>query len=372
MLAISLPFVVVLLLLILLIRMSGAWGGTPADGNTRLFVAACAVLVTIVGLRWGLDLKLMRLVQPIAAATLPPIAWFCFTRLARPDRPIARSAGRRRWLHTLPVVLVVVLSASWNPWRAPIDLVLATLYFAYGVALLRLAAGGPDGLDAVRISEAPATHQIVTITGFALIGSGLVDMLVAADLGLSQGSHSPSIIAVANLATLVLIAGLVAIVGRSRPASEPADSDSAVDLVTEPASQPQPEDPDIVATIDRLMRERQLFRDPDLTLGRLARRAGIPARQISGAINRVHRRNVSQVVNEYRIAEAKRLLDQTDQPITEIMFACGFQTKSNFNREFRRVAGATPSDYRQASQGRAGAGPVNPPVNPLGAHPPGT
>jgi len=56
---------------------------------------------------------------------------------------------------------------------------------------------------------------------------------------------------------------------------------------------------------------------------------------------------VSQIVNEYRIQDAIRLLKTTDLPITAVMFECGFQTKSNFNREFARVTGATLSDYRR-------------------------
>lgn len=74
-----------------------------------------------------------------------------------------------------------------------------------------------------------------------------------------------------------------------------------------------------------------------------------PSRHISMAINRTQGRNVSQIVNEYRIREAKCLLKETDLPITAVMFECGFQTKSNFNREFIRVTGVTPSDYRRLS-----------------------
>ncbi|WP_425336232.1 helix-turn-helix domain-containing protein [Sinorhizobium garamanticum] len=56
-----------------------------------------------------------------------------------------------------------------------------------------------------------------------------------------------------------------------------------------------------------------------------------------------------QVVNEYRIEEAKRLLAQSNLPVTTIIFEAGFQTKSNFNREFLRVTGMSPSDYRRSN-----------------------
>jgi AraC-like DNA-binding protein len=75
----------------------------------------------------------------------------------------------------------------------------------------------------------------------------------------------------------------------------------------------------------------------------------VPARQISAALNRIHGRNVSQVVNEYRVAEARRRLALTREPVTTVMLESGFGTKSNFNREFLRVTGMSPSAYRRSS-----------------------
>ena len=36
-------------------------------------------------------------------------------------------------------------------------------------------------------------------------------------------------------------------------------------------------------------------------------------------------------------------------PVTSVMFESGFQIKSNFNREFLRVTGMSPSEYRRAN-----------------------
>jgi AraC-like DNA-binding protein len=65
-------------------------------------------------------------------------------------------------------------------------------------------------------------------------------------------------------------------------------------------------------------------------------------------VNTVVGQNVSQYVNSFRIAEACDLLENTEKSITEIMFDVGFQTKSNFNREFRRITDMTPKDWRVA------------------------
>jgi AraC-like DNA-binding protein len=114
---------------------------------------------------------------------------------------------------------------------------------------------------------------------------------------------------------------------------------------------PDGEESMIVAKLDAMMREKRLFENLDLNLDRLARKAIIPTRRISGAINRVKGQNVSQYINGHRIAEACRLLAETEEPVTAIMFKAGFQTKSNFNREFRRVTGTSPSEWRDRYTG---------------------
>lgn len=56
--------------------------------------------------------------------------------------------------------------------------------------------------------------------------------------------------------------------------------------------------------------------------------------------------NVPKYVNTFRIRDACRILEETDMPVTEVIFAVGFTTKSNFNREFQRVTGLNPSEWR--------------------------
>lgn len=107
---------------------------------------------------------------------------------------------------------------------------------------------------------------------------------------------------------------------------------------------------DVFFAIDRLVRDERLYLDTGLTLSRLARRAGVPARRVSMAINRVRRQNVSQYINGYRSEEACRLLRETDKPVISVMFEAGFETKSNFNREFRRATGASPAEWRKTAQ----------------------
>lgn len=339
--AIPLPFVLSLLLLILLARTLQQGG--MRFGLTAAFIAGCAILMCVVGLRWTFDVPALRFLQPIIAAALPPLAWTAFAGLARPSGP-------RWWLHGLPVLLVLVLSSLWQRVQLPVDLVLALIFFSYGTALLRLAFTGPDTLVDARLTDAASARKAALFVGGMLLLSGLVDLAIAADFDLYGGRHAITIVSIANMLTLPVIAYAIMIIGRSQPGAIEPRAPAAAEPTSPPQALPDPdEDARTLSRIERLMQEQKLYRDPDLTLTRLARRAGLPARQISGAINRAHGRNVSQVVNEYRIAEAQRLLKGTDQPVTTIMFDCGFQTKSNFNREFARVTGMTPSDYRRST-----------------------
>lgn len=165
------------------------------------------------------------------------------------------------------------------------------------------------------------------------------------DFEWSRGENAAFIVSNANFLGLFLI-GLTAIAAaRAQP-----QSDAAEELET-PSTAAQ--DREVLDRIRTLLADRKLARDENLTLSRLARRAGVPARQISGAVNRLAGKNVSQFINDFRIAEACRLLSETDMSVTAAMLESGFQTKSNFNREFRRVTSLSPASWRERSRSEA-------------------
>jgi AraC-like DNA-binding protein/quercetin dioxygenase-like cupin family protein len=53
-------------------------------------------------------------------------------------------------------------------------------------------------------------------------------------------------------------------------------------------------------------------------------------------------------LNEYRVARARNLLATDLQSISDVCFASGFNNLSHFNRQFKAVAGQTPSQYRRS------------------------
>ena len=75
-----------------------------------------------------------------------------------------------------------------------------------------------------------------------------------------------------------------------------------------------------------------------------------------GAFSRFFRLHTGKTfpafVNELRIGRACRLLAENELNVTEIAFACGFENLSNFNRQFLRLKGTSPSQFRKAVASR--------------------
>ncbi|KQW31216.1 AraC family transcriptional regulator [Rhizobium sp. Root274] len=395
MLFVPLSFLVALFLAVFLVRLLRE--GRDAWGTQGLFLALIILHIVqslLVGLRWGYGMVQVLAVLPVMASLIPALSYLAFRDLARERQGIARGD----WPHLLPSLLVAaILVMSRLPaglgippaLRIPVDLVLIASFFGYGLALLWLARLGPDGLVASRLDGTLRSYRALQLTGLALITSALTDISISLDMLWSGGRYSPMVVSAATTLILFLL-GLGAVTageeeagegdteevsGETRggaaedhdgrgEAGEPADDaagrtrlEMATDKLTTPMSGANPalgvakpsndDHRRIAADLDRLMTERRLWANPDLNLARLARRLGLPARAVSEAVNRVQRISVSHYVNNFRVAEACRLLTTTEMPITRILFEAGFLTKSNFNREFLRVTGLSPTDWRR-------------------------
>jgi AraC-like DNA-binding protein len=206
-----------------------------------------------------------------------------------------------------------------------------------GIALTWLAWAGPNALGSSRLDGVINTYRALQITAFAILASGLIDIVISLDFAETGGVYSGGIVAFGNVLALLILGAAATVAGTSQPSSEEEGADAAASV-----SLPSEEDAQIAASLDTLIQSRTLYRDVDLNLNRLARKMGLSVRQVSTAVNRAKAMSVSQYVNDFRVREACRLLTDTNEPIARIMFDAGFQTKSNFNREFLRVTGMSP------------------------------
>lgn len=101
----------------------------------------------------------------------------------------------------------------------------------------------------------------------------------------------------------------------------------------------------------RLMTTGRPFLDPDLSLTGLSEQLSALPHNLSRVINEDLNLTFHEFVNRYRVEEAKRLLshsDTKDGKILAIALDAGFNSKSSFNAAFRKYAGMTPSEFREA------------------------
>ena len=265
------------------------------------------------------------LVQPISATAIPPAA--LMTYLVTAVRP-ARGGDLIHLL--LPAMAVAALLTA----PAFLDVLVPGGYAVYGLALIVQAARGPDEHPRLALQKGEMPSRIWVFIGAALVASALSDVLIAAAMASGSDALRPWIVSLFHAGNLLLI-GLLVLSG-------PLQDDDAPE--TDAARRTGPPDADVWERIERHMREERPYLDPDLTLARLSRKLGVPAKALSTTINRATRGNVSRYVNAARIAEAQRAL-LAGESVTNAMLSSGFNTKSNFNREFLRVAGRSPSAW---------------------------
>ncbi|ATL99133.1 AraC family transcriptional regulator [Aeromonas sp. CA23] len=345
MLAIPVPFVVSLLLVLLAVILYVRLADQAKAAC--LFLALCAATTGLVGLRWTFDVALFSMAQPLLASLIPVAAWLIFTHAATDTHRVA--------YHHVAGPILVAVSLCTHPFLAlPLDGIITAIYLFYGIALVRYSAKEPL-LIHVSFSHWEGVKRAEQVAGWMLLFSAMIDAAISLDFAVNQGGYSLYILTLAHLVLLPVLAIAVIMVSVNTPAVEDIAQPQIPEIPRAPSSESlltQERADEIVARVDRLMREKASYLDPDLTLAALSRKLGIPAKQISMAVNQVHQKSISRVVNEYRIEHAKQALLTTDETITHILMNAGFQTKSNFNREFSRIAGLTPSAFRKQSEAR--------------------
>jgi AraC-like DNA-binding protein len=106
---------------------------------------------------------------------------------------------------------------------------------------------------------------------------------------------------------------------------------------------------EIITKVLEAMDIEKLYQEPELTLQELSARLKFPSHQVSQAINEGMKKSFYDLVNGYRVDEARRLLlDSKNRNFTilSVGFEAGFNSKTTFNTVFKKFTGQTPTEYR--------------------------
>jgi len=90
------------------------------------------------------------------------------------------------------------------------------------------------------------------------------------------------------------------------------------------------------------------YSDEALSLKKVAKAVNISGNHLSEKFKQVTGVNFVDYVARTRFEKARGLLQNRSLRISEIAFAVGFQSLSQFNRVFKKLSGKSPSAYRAA------------------------
>lgn len=104
------------------------------------------------------------------------------------------------------------------------------------------------------------------------------------------------------------------------------------------------------ALILEKLEEEKAFTDEDYSLGRLAESLSLPQPYVAELINERFGCSFKRLISQYRLKEAKRLMNSEEgkgQKLIDIAYQSGFSNKVSFYRTFKELEGMAPSAYQE-------------------------
>ena len=326
MLVLPVPMVTALVLGFMVLRMLA---GEKRPLAIAVFLSACALQGLIVALVQYYGVAFFQPVQPVTASIVPVCGWLAFrSSFIEPIRPA------RDFIH-MAAPAFTLFCVFFAP--VTVDAIIPLVFLAYGARILLALKAGGDALPLARLEAGRQPQWLWAGIAASLVLSAISDTLIAYAIAAGAPSLKPLIVSIFTSAAL-LAAGLLSLSPNAFGEGDQKETPRAKPPETTEA------DTEIMARLDALLASETVYLDPALTLSRLARRLKMPAKTLSTAVNRATGDNVSRYINRYRIIHACDRLKAGDN-VTAAMLASGFNTKSNFNREFARVTGKSPTAW---------------------------
>ena len=108
---------------------------------------------------------------------------------------------------------------------------------------------------------------------------------------------------------------------------------------------------DVSAVVQKVKRIIQNRYNEDISLDMLAEEVGFAPAYLSYIFKKETGENIVKYITDYRMEQAKRLLDEGALKIVQIAKQCGYDNQSYFNRLFKNAYGITPKQYREKNNG---------------------
>jgi AraC-like DNA-binding protein len=100
--------------------------------------------------------------------------------------------------------------------------------------------------------------------------------------------------------------------------------------------------------IEILMIIDKMYKNPELVISDLSNKLGTHSKKVSQVINQGFSLNFNDFVNHHRIKAVLQKIEEGEhniQTLLSIALECGFNSKSTFNRAFKRATSLSPKEY---------------------------
>ena len=330
--------------------------GTKGFGATALDATALPAALLSSALLLGYGLRLL--------ADYRRYARYLNDNFSDPER--LRFAGLRQLLALQALVLVLSLvftvlnevfsfsyDAAWYFFALRGVLIYGLIVvgiqanYAAATSMLRFGAGGGSGAADAEAAALAAVGAGAASPGAAAPGA------VAVAVRAALAGPAPALAAVVAITAAAPDAAAAGPAGTRAEAGVRPDAGVLRTLPGLPAASPEPAPalaPELRPWRDKLLRlmaDEQPWLEPELTLTELAHRLRTHPALLSKVINAGCGQNFNDFVNTYRVQEARRKLADgrfAHYSLVGVALESGFNSKSTFNRVFKKLLGQAPSE----------------------------
>lgn len=102
--------------------------------------------------------------------------------------------------------------------------------------------------------------------------------------------------------------------------------------------------------LKKMLQANLYYKDPGLTLNSLAEKLGLTTHELSRIINTALKKSFNDLINEYRIREVIRKMQDpayANMTLLGAAYESGFNSESTFHRVFKELTGKTPAEHKK-------------------------
>lgn len=284
--------------------------------------------------------------RPLFAMLLGPALYLYFLCLQRPDSKLIANDA---WHIVLGLGLFALLYAI-QPLRQFIDLAILLSFVSYTILIAWQFKAGKRALAHLGDYAQSAFIWLRALLAMSVVNI-VLELAVNAELASGTALRDSMSLLIASMAFFSINATMVYAALQRSHCLEWMYQFGAPEKQPEISTDDNAEGRALFERWTQLVQAEQLHKlEFGITLPQAARKLQVPARQLSNAVNQIYGKSFSTHLNDLRVQEAQNLLGtRADLSVIEVMHEAGFSTKSNFNKEFLRVTGMSPTAYRESA-----------------------